>query len=144
MSATEHTPGPWRWEYNEKHRGLHLVGGRRRYDLTIIDFERWGMHKATMRMRDTAHDGMQLLYKVHERPDWIAPEPGREHHQSWHQLLTHPDAKLIEAAPDLLAACRALLSDMQAVDAAGQYGLELQVSMDQAYKAIAKATGSQP
>ena len=51
---------------------------------------------------------------------------------------------VIEAAPDLLAACRALLSDMQAVDAAGQYGLELQVSMDQAHKAIAKATGVQP
>jgi hypothetical protein len=101
MSA--HTPGPWRWEFNGEHRRLHLVGGCPRYDLTIMDFERWGMNGATMRLRDTAHDGMQLLYRVHERPDWIAPEPGREHHRGWHQLLTHPDARLIAAAPETAA-----------------------------------------
>lgn len=97
-----HTPGPWRWEFNEKHRSLQLVGGKPQYDLTIIDFERWGMSGATMRLRDTAHDGMNLMSRVHERPNWIAPQPGREHHKSWHQLLTHPDTRLIEAAPDLL------------------------------------------
>lgn len=102
MSAAKHTPGPWRWQFNAEHRRLHLVGGDRRFDLTIIDFERWGMNGATMRLRDTAHDGMQLLYRVHERPDWVTPESGREHHKAWHQLLTHPDARLIEAAPDLL------------------------------------------
>lgn len=37
----KHTPGPWRWEFNTKHRRLHLVGGCWRYDLTIMDFERW-------------------------------------------------------------------------------------------------------
>jgi hypothetical protein len=98
---SKHTPGPWRWVFNGEHRRLHLVGGRPRYDLTVLDFERWGMNDATMRLRDTAHDGMQLLYRVHERPDWIAPESGREHHKHWHRLLTHPDARLIEAAPDL-------------------------------------------
>jgi len=111
MSAAKHTQGPWRWEFNEKHKGLHLVGGRPQFDLTIIDFERWGMHKATMRLRDTAHDGFNLLYRVHERPDWIAPQPGREHHKHWHQLLTHPDARLIEAAPDLLDAAKKALAE---------------------------------
>lgn len=104
MSSPKHTPGPWRWEFNAKRRSLHLVGGRPRYDLTLMDFERWGMNGATMRLRDTAHDGLQLLYRVHERPDWIAPEPGREHHKHWHQLLTHPDALLIQAAPVMLQA----------------------------------------
>ncbi len=73
-----HTPGPWRWEFNAEHKRLNLVGGRPLYDLTIIDFERWGMNKATMRLRDTTNDGMNLMFKVHERQDWIAPEPGRE------------------------------------------------------------------
>lgn len=102
----QHTPGPWRWELNAKHRSLHLVGGRPKFDLTVMDFVRWGTHGATMRLRDTAHDGMQLLYRVHERADWIATEPGREHHRDWHQLLTHPDARLIQAAPDMLATLR--------------------------------------
>ena len=106
MSA-QHTPGPWRFEFNAEHRSVHLVGGRPQYDLTIMDFCRWGMGGATMLLRDTAHDGMNIMHKLHERPDWIAPEPGREHHKSWFQLLTHPDIRLIEAAPDLLAALKA-------------------------------------
>lgn len=101
---TKHTPGPWQWEFNSDHKNLHLVGGRPQFDLTIIDFERWGMNKATMRLRDTAHDGMNLMYRVHERPDWIVPEHGREHHKRWHQLVIHPDARLIASSPDLLEA----------------------------------------
>lgn len=127
--TTQHTPGPWRWEFNGEHRNLHLVGGRPRYDLTIMDFERWGMNGATMRLRDTAHDGLQLLHRVHERPDWIAPEPGREHHKHWHQLLTHPDARLIAAAPELLEACIAIVNGYA------------HKGSDMARAAIAKATG---
>ena len=131
----KHTPGPWRWEFNGKHRSLHLVGGCPRYDLTIMDFERWGMNGATMRLRDTAHDGMQLLYRVHERPDWIAPEAGREHHKNWHQLLTHPDARLIAAAPDLL---EALESALELIDVITPLEGDVQ---RKARAAIYKATG---
>jgi len=110
MSA-KHTPGPWRWEFNEESRRVHLVGGARpKYDLTIMDFCRWGMTGATILLRDTAHDGMNIMHKLHERPDWIAPQPGREHHKSWHQLVKHPDAVLIEAAPELLEALQNLLA----------------------------------
>lgn len=51
------------------------------------------------------------------------------------------NARLICAAPDLLAACQVLIRDMNAVDAAGQYGTELQPGIYYARKAIAKATG---
>jgi hypothetical protein len=134
----KHTPGPWRWEFNTEHRSLHLVGGCPRYDLTIMDFERWGMNGATMRLRDTAHDGLQLLYRVHERPDWIAPEAGREHHKHWHQLLTHPDARLIEAAPDLLSVCKEIL---EAAAYWSEYDVPIGI-VDRLEAAIAKAEGS--
>ena len=149
--STAHTPGPWRWEFNEKHKGLHLVGGKPMYDLTIIDFERWGMNKATMRMRDTAHDGFDLMFRVHERQDWIAPEPGREHHKHWHQLLDHPDANLIAAAPELLEALKSARKELHACQAvihlAGgfdpAYVSEAQIALKVMDAAIAKATGVQ-
>lgn len=100
---SSHTPGPWRWELNLSHKRLHLVGGLwPQYDLTIIDFDRWGMRNATISLRDTAHDGMNIMHKLHERPDWFAPFDGRAHHADWCQSVTHPDARLIAAAPDLV------------------------------------------
>lgn len=98
-----HTEGPWRWEINAKSKSLHLVGGKPQFDLTVLDFARWGTHGATMRLRDTAHDGMNIMHRLHERPDWIAPILGREHHASWCAAVVHPDARLIEQAPTLLA-----------------------------------------
>lgn len=105
MSA-KHTPGPWRWELNEKHRNLHLVGGVPQFDLTIMDFERWGMQGATVRLRDTAHGGMNIMHKLHERRDWIAPFSGRKHHSDWCLDVIHPDMRLIAAAPELLKVLR--------------------------------------
>lgn len=104
QTAAQHTPGPWRWEFNEQHRSVHLVGGKPMYDLTIMDFSRWGMNGAGINLRDTAHDGLNLMHKLHERRDWIAPFPGRAHHAHWCAGVTHPDMKLIAAAPDLLDA----------------------------------------
>lgn len=116
-----HTEGPWRWEFNASHRRIHLVGGRPRFDLSVMDFARWGMGGATMLLRDTSEAGMNIMHRVHERPDWIAPERGREHHKSWHQLLTHPDARLIESSPMLLAA---LEGAIQRCEASGYVGVD--------------------
>jgi hypothetical protein len=97
--TAQHTPGPWRWEFNAAHKTVDLVGGRPMFDLTVMDFARWGMGHAVPRFRDTSVDGMNLMDRLCDKPEWIAPEPGREHHKKWHQLVTHPDARLIEAAP---------------------------------------------
>ncbi len=133
-----HTEGPWRWELNMQSKCLHLVGGRPRYDLTIMDFTRWGMGNATVRLRDTAHDGMNIMHKLHARPDWFGPQPGREHHQGWHQLVLHPDMRLIEAAPDLLSALR----DLVQLEAEGRTEYESAIEhWDAARAAIAKAEG---
>jgi hypothetical protein len=72
--------------------------------LTIIQPTRWGMGSATLFIRDTAHDGMNILHKLHERRDWIAPHAGRAHHANWCADVVHPDMRLIAAAPDLLEA----------------------------------------
>jgi hypothetical protein len=45
MSA-QHTPGPWRWEFNAERKSVDLVGGRPMFDLTVMDFARWGMGNA--------------------------------------------------------------------------------------------------
>lgn len=102
MSAAPHTAGPWRWEFNRKHKSMHLVGGKPTYDLTIMDFTRWGMSGAVPLMRDTAHDGMNILHRICDRPDWVAPFPGRAHHADWCADIVHPDMRLMAAAPDLL------------------------------------------
>lgn len=97
-----HTPGPWRWELNLNSRQLELCGGGG-YDVTILDPVRWGMHGATVRFRDTDISG-NLLHAPHEVTSWHAPLKGREHHAHWLQDVTHPDARLIACAPELLVA----------------------------------------
>ena len=62
-------------------------------------------------------------------------------HAYGHGALSHSedDARLIAAAPDLLVALKVMVRDMQAVNAGGQYGIELEPALHQAQKAIAKA-----
>ena len=134
----KHTPGPWRWEFNAEHKRLHLVGGRPQYDLSIMDFDRWGMGGAVATLRDTSEDGMNIMHRLCDRPDWIAPFPGRAHHARWCSDVTHPDMRLIAAAPDLLEA----LEDCVAVMDRELAGLKvIQPELSAARAAIAKATG---
>lgn len=131
MSGAKHTPGPWRWELNEETKGLALVGGRPQFDLHIIEPVRWGMGRATLMIRDTDHDGMNLMYRLHERRDWIRPHAGRAHHARWCANVIHPDMRLIAAAPDLLEA----LEEIVRFNVPLPNGL-----LDQAMAAIAKST----
>lgn len=144
---SKHTPGPWRWEFNSGSRNLHLVGGRPRYDLTIMDFARWGMDGATVRLRDTEHERLQLMHKLHERTDWIKPFEGRAHHADWCADVTHPDMRLIAAAPELLEMVDRLLSSFPTdsdMHAAGweQFHIDEACAAYEAARALVKkATG---
>lgn len=140
MSEAKHTPGPWRWEYNEKHKSVHLVGGLRPlYDLTIFQPVRWGMNRAGLMIRDTAHDGMNIMHKLHERPDWIAPFEGRQHHADWCANVIHPDMRLIAAAPELLMALQSM--EMALIGYLHQNELT-KGALQKARAAIAEATGA--
>lgn len=134
---SKHTPGPWRWEFNREHRALHLVGGRPQYDLTIMDFDRWGMGGAIATLRDTAEDGMNIMHRLCDRKDWIAPFPGRSHHAAWCADVTHPDMRLISAAPDLLDVLQENVDFAEII----QRGKEPSAWLVKARAAIAKAKG---
>lgn len=101
------TPGPWRWEVNEKCNQIQLCGGDPKggfgaFDLTVMDFERWGMRGAAPRFVDRSH-----THPILARADTFAViAPYREHHASWFKLIDNPDANLIASAPDILAALR--------------------------------------
>ncbi|WP_321953143.1 hypothetical protein [Paraburkholderia bannensis] len=104
MSKSQiHTPGPWRWEYNATHRSVQLVGGRPKFDFTVMDFVRWGMGGAAPRFIEPSEvmNGLQLMHRICDRADWRAPFEGRAHHANWCAGLTHPDARLMAASPEL-------------------------------------------
>jgi hypothetical protein len=95
LQPLKRTPGRWRWEVNLKSRQIQLCGGKSPFDLTVVDFVRWGMGGAQPRFRD----GKDLMQKA---SDFAVVAPGREHHESWFRLVDHPDARLMESAPELL------------------------------------------
>jgi len=100
---TASTPGPWRWELNPKSKCVRLCGGKPRFDLTVMDFVRWGIGGAAPRFVSgllTRCDTMGVIV------------PGREHHAAWFQGLSHPDADLIARAPDLLAENESLRAEL--------------------------------
>ena len=142
--TTKHTTGPWRWEFNREHKTLHLVGGRPQYDLTIMDFDRWGMRNAVATLRDPAEDGMNILHRLCDRPDWIAPFPGREHHAAWCADVTHPDMRLMAAAPDLLEALQNIAEYWNQDQNEAAMADACWHAIHTARAAIAKATGEQP
>ena len=131
----KHTPGPWRWEFNAARKNISLTGGRPEYDLTVMDFERWGMHGATPRFMEPNQAGLNLMSRIGDRPDWIEPFPDRKHHAHWCANVSHPDARLIAAAPDLLDALGCMLHLCKMLKAPEGPVLEF------ARSAIAKATG---
>lgn len=101
---SEHTAAPWRWEINPTTHSVKLISGAsmRPY---VMGFERYGMQSGQPTLRV---DGR--MTKVSEICE---PAEGREHHADWHQVLDHPDANLIAAAPELYAAAKKALDVLE-------------------------------
>ena len=138
----KHTPGPWRWEVNLKSRQIQLCGGKPRFDLTVMDFVRWGMWSAQPRLlRPMANSTMMLL--EHATRYAVVVE-GREHHSDWFQGIDHPDAKIIEAAPDLYQALAELRINANRLcdrNLGGTYEEDCRRSLAKAEAALTKARG---
>ena len=132
MSEQKHTPGPWRWELNKKSKKLNLCGHGEcgPYDFTVMDFERWGMNGAIPRFREGE---MNTMIKADEFGKVV---PLRAHHSDWFQSLSHPDAQLIAAAPDLLEALKCFVNDFDL-----GYSLMTDNMINKAKLAINKAEG---
>lgn len=135
-----HTPGPWRWEVNRLHKSVKLCGGPPksgfgRYDLTVMDFSRYGMNGAAPVFW---HWDYNRMAGEPNRADALAVAvSGREHHADWFADIDHPDALLIAAAPELLEAAQKALNYIANTES--ELGVTLD-SGDALRAAIAKAT----
>lgn len=132
---SEHTPGPWRWEVNPKHKQVELCGGKPRFDTTVMEFVRWGMNSAQPRFNASILDTPHCVMK--NAIEFALAAPGREHHTDWFRLIDHPDANLIAAAPDLLAALDEILN----YDGGADSALQDEYVMERARAAIEAAKG---
>jgi hypothetical protein len=119
MSETKFTPGPWRWELNRKGKRVQLCGGVPRFDLTVMDFIRWGMGGAQPRFLEAWKSNSMML--LENAPKFGKDVPGREHHSDWFQTIDHPDAHLIAAAPDLYAALALVEQHFQRNQVSGNF-----------------------
>lgn len=128
-----HTPGPWRWEFNKQANSVYLVGGKPRFDKTVMQFGRWGMNRATPLFNShITGDEFNIMERICDMPAWTKPFAGLEHHASWRMDVIHPDAVLMAAAPELLDALKRFVEHGTCAD---------DQDMKAARAAIAKAEG---
>lgn len=138
MNKPNFTPGPWRWEHSPKHKSTQLVGGRPVYDKTVMCFKRVGLGGAGPLFMNTEPEGCCELHRlVDKSEEWCKPFKGREHHAHWMQEVTHPDARLIAAAPDMYAALQAC---HEAMEYMSEYDIPIALP-DQVKAALEKASG---
>lgn len=128
MSAAKHTPGPWQWF--ERQKGRPYLATPDRGQLYVMGFERAGMQGAGPVF---AHWPGIEGGAARERRGGVM-EPGLLLRDG----LMHPDARMVEAAPDLLEALAALTNHCRRM---GFDTREEEPLLQAAEAAIAKATG---
>lgn len=108
MGSNQHTPGPWGWFGDPQHGGFYLATRHsgRRY---VMGFARMGFHYAQplFQVDGVMVDGRELC-RFEVAPNVIgvtaAKQAGSGVYRTDITEFDHPDARLIAAAPDLLAA----------------------------------------
>lgn len=106
MSAPKWTLGPWVWQANS--RGELRLATPDRGNLTVMDFVRHGTQGAQPRFAVTGDDEPRgrrggIMRKASDLLDW----------PYFDGYLGHPDALLIQSAPDLAKACEAAIEHME-------------------------------
>lgn len=89
------TPGPWEWFVDWS--GRIYLGTPNRGRLTVLDCVRSGMQSAVPRFAVWKGDERERMGGIMVPADRI-------------ELANHPDARLIAAAPCLIAACESMLA----------------------------------
>lgn len=137
--TTQFTPGPWQW-FTKSNGGPYLATPDRGR-LYVMSFTRLGMQGATVRFSrwDGMNDGTKRQRMGGIMEDGLLLKDGE----------LHPDARLIEAAPDLLGALVDYMAAVDLMNAAMQDGVNVHGAIggligasDNARAAIAKATGA--
>ena len=111
----KHTPGPWVWRGNAHAQDVYLStrhGGRR----IVMGFKRWGMAGAqpTFRGQNSLEDAKDLLKFEVGDPSVTGVAEARENNSVYRLHIAdidHPDARLIQAAPEMLDALEGYISD---------------------------------
>ena len=114
-----HTPGPWSWFGNAPH-DIYLAtkhSGR----TYVMGFHRWGFTGAqpVFRGERVMQDASELItFEVGDRDvkGYAAAKSDPSVYRYQIDGVDHPDARLIAAAPDLLAAYKAALARAEAAD----------------------------